>query len=138
MAPGLRWVVASTTVAVLMITQARPTLGAADTATTKKVFARYVVDSSPIGTHPDEGPVGPWRLRLRGGQLIRLTDAMFSAPPSWPILTPHGSQVAYYRKPEPSELHAYVVISLTPGVRTEEARALRWDHVVTWVPSLSK
>src|SRR4051812_12545157 len=98
MAPGLRWVVASTTVAVLMITQVRPTPGAADTATTKKVFARYVVDSSPRGTHPDEDPIGPWRLRLRGGQLIHLTDAMFSDPPSWPILTPHGSQVAYYRK----------------------------------------
>ncbi|MFI9843822.1 tyrosine recombinase XerC [Nonomuraea sp. NPDC051941] len=33
-----------------------------------------------------------------------------------------------------SELHAYVVISLTTGVRTEEARALRWDHVVAWIP----
>jgi integrase len=28
-----------------------------------------------------------------------------------------------------SRLHAYVVVSLTTGVRTEEARALRWDHV---------
>ncbi|MEV0316664.1 site-specific integrase [Nonomuraea fuscirosea] len=35
-----------------------------------------------------------------------------------------------------SELHAYVVISLTTGVRTEEARALCWDHVVAWVPKL--
>jgi integrase len=26
-------------------------------------------------------------------------------------------------------LHAYVVVSLTTGIRTEEARALRWDHV---------
>ncbi|MEO3889111.1 site-specific integrase [Nonomuraea sp. B5E05] len=34
------------------------------------------------------------------------------------------------------ELHAYVVLSLTTGVRTEEARALRWDHVVAWIPSL--
>ena len=24
---------------------------------------------------------------------------------------------------------AYVVLSLTTGIRTEEARALRWDHV---------
>ena len=29
-------------------------------------------------------------------------------------------------------LHAYVVLSLLIGIRTEEARALRWDHVVTW------
>lgn len=32
-----------------------------------------------------------------------------------------------------SRLHAYVVLSLMTGVRTEEARALRWDHVVAWV-----
>ncbi|MFG3437952.1 hypothetical protein ACGF0J_11995 [Nonomuraea sp. NPDC047897] len=38
----------------------------------------------------------------------------------------------------PSELHAYVVIGLTAGVRTEEARTLRWDHVVIWIPSLKK
>jgi integrase len=30
-------------------------------------------------------------------------------------------------------LDAYTVVSLLSGVRTEEARALRWDHVVTWV-----
>ena len=41
-----------------------------------------------------------------------------------------------------SRLHAYVVVSLLTGIRTEEARALRWSHVVTrgvadgavWVP----
>ncbi|MWA02308.1 tyrosine-type recombinase/integrase [Actinomadura sp. LD22] len=32
-----------------------------------------------------------------------------------------------------SRLHAYVELSLLTGVRTEEARALRWDHVVAWV-----
>jgi integrase len=26
-------------------------------------------------------------------------------------------------------LHAYVVLSLTTGIRSEEARALRWDHL---------
>src|SRR5205814_9338269 len=26
-------------------------------------------------------------------------------------------------------MHAYIVLSLLVGVRTEEARALRWDHV---------
>jgi integrase len=34
---------------------------------------------------------------------------------------------------EGRRLHAYVVLSLLVGIRTEEARALRWDHVVTWV-----
>ncbi|MFG2250946.1 tyrosine recombinase XerC [Spirillospora sp. NPDC048823] len=31
-----------------------------------------------------------------------------------------------------SRLHAYVVVSLLTGIRTEEARAMRWDHVVAW------
>jgi integrase len=30
-------------------------------------------------------------------------------------------------------LEAYVSVSLLSGVRTEEARALQWDHVVAWV-----
>jgi integrase len=34
---------------------------------------------------------------------------------------------------EGTRLHAYIVLSLLVGIRTEEARALRWDHVVTWV-----
>jgi integrase len=32
-----------------------------------------------------------------------------------------------------SRLHAYVVVSLLTGIRTEEARALRWSHVVAWL-----
>jgi hypothetical protein len=32
-----------------------------------------------------------------------------------------------------SSLHAYVVVSLMTGIRTEEARELRWDHVVAWI-----
>ena len=32
-----------------------------------------------------------------------------------------------------TRLYAYVVLSLLVGIRTEEARALRWDHVVIWV-----
>jgi integrase len=34
---------------------------------------------------------------------------------------------------ERTRLHAYIVLSLLVGIRTEEARALWWDHVVTWV-----
>jgi integrase len=34
---------------------------------------------------------------------------------------------------ENTRMYAYVVLSLLVGIRTEEARALRWDHVVTWV-----
>ena len=32
-----------------------------------------------------------------------------------------------------TRLEAYVTLSLLAGIRTEEARAMRWDHVVTWV-----
>jgi integrase len=30
-------------------------------------------------------------------------------------------------------MHAYVVVSLLAGIRTEEARAPRWTHVVAWL-----
>ena len=36
---------------------------------------------------------------------------------------------ALIRAAEASRLHAYIVLSLLTGCRTEEARALRWDHV---------
>jgi integrase len=32
-----------------------------------------------------------------------------------------------------TRLEAHITLSLLTGLRTEEARALRWDHVVTWV-----
>ena len=35
--------------------------------------------------------------------------------------------------PKGAPLHAYVVLSLMTGIRTEDARALRWDHIVAWV-----
>jgi hypothetical protein len=34
---------------------------------------------------------------------------------------------------EGTRMHAYVALSLLAAIRTEEARALRWDHVVTWM-----
>jgi integrase len=33
------------------------------------------------------------------------------------------------RRRPPELMHAYIVLSLTTGLRTEEVRALRWDHV---------
>ena len=41
--------------------------------------------------------------------------------------------VALMAAAQGTRLEAYVVLSLLSGVRTEEARALRWDHVVAWV-----
>jgi integrase len=32
-----------------------------------------------------------------------------------------------------TRLEAYVVVSLLTGLRTEEVRALRWDHMVAWL-----
>ncbi|WP_084965815.1 tyrosine-type recombinase/integrase [Thermoactinospora rubra] len=52
-------------------------------------------------------------------------------------LTRHQAE-AVLKAAESSELHAYVVTSLTTGIRTEEARALRWDHVVAWRPELKQ
>jgi integrase len=40
--------------------------------------------------------------------------------------------MAVLKSAKASPLNAYVVLSLMTGVRTEEARALRWDHVVAW------
>jgi len=37
--------------------------------------------------------------------------------------------VAVLKAAEESLLYAYIVLSLLTGVRTEEARDLRWDHV---------
>lgn len=36
-------------------------------------------------------------------------------------------------KAKTSPLNAYFALSLMTGIRTEEARELRWDHVVAWV-----
>jgi integrase len=40
---------------------------------------------------------------------------------------------AVLKKAAKTPLHAYVALSLLTGIRTEEARALRWSHVVAWV-----
>ncbi len=38
---------------------------------------------------------------------------------------------------ERTHWHAYIALSLLVGIRTEEARALRWDHVVTWMDDVT-
>jgi integrase len=61
------------------------------------------------------------------------------------VTTPKGKQgrpsramtleqaTAMLEQAKASRLHAYVVVSLLTGIRTEEARALRWSHVVASV-----
>jgi integrase len=41
--------------------------------------------------------------------------------------------VALLEAAKGTRLEAYIVVSLLAGLRTEEVRALRWDHVVAWV-----
>ena len=41
--------------------------------------------------------------------------------------------VALMTAAQGTRLEAYIVLSLLSGLRTEEARALRWDRVVAWV-----
>jgi integrase len=52
--------------------------------------------------------------------------------PSKAMTLEQGMTVLEQAKQDP--LHAYVALSLMTGVRTEEARALCWSHVVAWVP----
>jgi integrase len=44
----------------------------------------------------------------------------------------HVQAEAVLRAAEADRLHAYVVVSLLTGVRTEEARALTWEHIVAY------
>ncbi len=61
------------------------------------------------------------------------------------VTTPEGRQgrpsnaltldqaIAVLAEAKTTPMYAYVAVSLLTGVRTEEARALLWDHVVAWV-----
>jgi integrase len=64
----------------------------------------------------------------------RNVASLISAPPgkapgrpSKALTVPQA--MAVLKASEVDRLHAYMVLSLVTGVRTEEARALRWDHV---------
>lgn len=51
--------------------------------------------------------------------------------PSKALTAPQA--MAVLEEAKSSRLYAYVVLSLMVGIRTEEARALRWHHVVAWL-----
>jgi integrase len=40
---------------------------------------------------------------------------------------------ALLKAAENERLFAYIVVSLLSGIRTEEIRSLRWDHVIAWI-----
>jgi integrase len=64
--------------------------------------------------------------------LIYTPEGRKEGRPSKAMTLDQATTVLEYAKDD--ALHAYVVLSLMTGVRTEEARALRWSHVVAWMP----
>ena len=64
--------------------------------------------------------------------LVDTPEGRKDGRPSKAMNLDQATTVLAHAKDDP--LHAYVVLSLMTGVRTEEARALRWSHVVAWVP----
>jgi integrase len=64
--------------------------------------------------------------------LVDTPEGRKGGRPSKAMNLDQATTVLQHAKDDP--LHAYVVLSLMTGVRTEEARALRWSHVVAWVP----
>jgi integrase len=76
-------------------------------------------------------------------KVVRNVAALVDTPegrkdgrPSKAMTLDQATTVLEHAKSDP--LNAYVVLSLMTGVRTEEARALRWSHVVAWVAEASE
>jgi integrase len=68
--------------------------------------------------------------------LVDTPDGKKDGRPSKAMTLDQAMSVMYYAEGDP--LHAYVVLSFMTGVRTEEARALHWEHVVAWVPDVKE
>jgi integrase len=64
--------------------------------------------------------------------LVDTPEGKKDGRPSKAMTLNQATTVLEHAKTDP--LHAYVALSLMTGVRTEEARALRWSHVVAWIP----
>ena len=68
------------------------------------------------------------------GKVARNVASLIQAPPGKSPGRPSQSlsvaqAEAVLKAAKKDRLHAYFVVSLLTGIRTEEARALRWDHV---------
>jgi len=73
-----------------------------------------------------EAPAGRSGRRQRAFTLAQAA-AVIDASRELPEIRLHPG-LQDHRRPAPL-MHAYIVLSLMAGVRTEEARAIRWDHV---------
>jgi integrase len=68
--------------------------------------------------------------------LVDTSEGKKDGRPSKAMTLDQAMSVMFYAEGDP--LHAYVVLSFMTGVRTEEARALHWEHVVAWVPDVKE
>jgi integrase len=89
-------------------------------------------------SHAERGEFGPPEAREGGQQHERpitrrdgIGQGQAAGRPSKSLTL--GQAVALMAAAKGTRLEAYVVLSLLTGLRTEEVRALRWDHVVAWV-----
>jgi integrase len=72
------------------------------------------------------------RVSRNVAELVDTPEGRKEGRPSKAMTLDQAMAVMEHAKDDP--LHAYYVLSLMTGVRTEEARALLWSHVVAWVP----
>ncbi|MFC4113738.1 TolB family protein [Nonomuraea zeae] len=98
---------------------------------------RYADDSCPgkAVVRPNYGHCAPWRLRLRSGRVLRLTDARLLQGSRIPVpiaLSPHGSQVAYIRLSD----DALVIRDVTTGA-VRAVPGVKWSPVRFAALSLS-
>src|ERR1700748_1155413 len=71
-------------------------------------------------------PHGPGRAMPGPGRELVTTPKGKEGRPSRAMTLEQATAMLEHAKA--SRLHAYVVVSLLTGIRTEEARALRWSH----------
>jgi integrase len=99
-----------------------------------RLVARYSTRSLQITRNSLERAI----RHAEGNDLVGRNVAALIKPPRGRTGRPSKSFTLEQAKTllaeaESTRWHAYVALSLLVGIRTEEARALRWDHVVTWV-----
>jgi integrase len=83
-------------------------------------------------------PKGQPRRRSRSLTLSQAVALLAAAAEDRPPAPTHAGLLPQERRPV-ALMRAYIMVSLTTGLRTEEIRALRWDHVVArvddrWLP----
>jgi integrase len=122
---------------VLEIIGARPlrSLSAGDVRSAlRKLTARYSTRSLRITRNSLDRAI----RHAQANDLVGRNVAALVQPPHGRTGRPSKSfsleqAKALLAAAEDTRMHAYVALSLLAGIRTEEARALRWDHVIRWV-----